>query len=186
MTSSVNEPTSRVQVLNLKTGTVSIEQVPLSQIVFPTKSVSQLTDSQISRLTRLYQKVGYVIDDTLAKWLEDFTYELHPEPEIQIWEEMAAVFEKYSKTHRLTFAHKREVLNRLLRLVKGEPLKDPVSLELFKLLNQERASKFFIRPYKSQAPWENIDYKLMAQIYTKYVERHQVGIHENKDDFLSL
>lgn len=187
MSSSLNQPSLRMQVLNLNTGAVSVEQVPMSSIVTPSKSVSELTDSQISRLTRLYQKVGYIIDRNLEKWIKDFTYEFHPEQEIQLWEEISTAFESYNKTHKLTFAKKRQVVGKLIRLVGGEELNDSVSLELLKLLNKEQASTFFIRPSKSQQLWDNIDYFLLAQIYTEYVERHQVGSQENKDElFVTL
>ncbi|HEY9610918.1 HNH endonuclease signature motif containing protein [Allocoleopsis sp.] len=186
MTSS-NEPSWKVEALNLKTGKVTIEQVPLSQMVTPSKPVSELTPCQISRLTRLYQKVGYLIDEKLSTWIYDFTYELHPEREIQIWEEMAAVFEKYNKTHKLAFSSKREILRLLLGLLGGEQPKDSVSLELVKLFKQQQASSFCIRPHKPLTSWENINYKMFAQIYTAYVERHQIKIHDNKDElFVTL
>jgi hypothetical protein len=51
-----------------------------------------------------------VLNANLADWLRDFTYEFQPEQEILIWEDIAAVFEKYNKTYRLTFPQKREVL----------------------------------------------------------------------------
>lgn len=187
MSSFLNEPSLRMQVVNLNTGAVSIEQVPLSKTVLPSNPVSELTDSQVSRLTRLYQKIGYVIDRTLEKWIKDFTYEFHPEREIQVWEEMASIFEKYNKTHKLTFHQKQGVVQRLIQLVGGEKLKDSVSLELVELLKQKQAATFFIRPSNSQQFLDNIDYRMLAQIYTEYVERHQVGIHDNQDDlFVTL
>ncbi len=182
MSSSFNEPSFRMQVVNLNTGVVSIEQVPFGQIVTPGKSVSQLSDTQVNRLTLLYQKIGFIIDESLEKWIKDFTYEFHPEREIQVWEEIAAVFEKYNKTHKLTWDKKRQVVGKLIRLVGGEELKDRVSLELAKLLKEKQDSTFFIRPSKSQQPWGNIDYQMLAQVYTEYVERHQVGIQDNKDE----
>jgi hypothetical protein len=186
MTSS-NELTWTVKALNPRTGEVTIEQVPLSQMVTPSKPVSELTPGQISRLTRLYEKVGYLIDEKLSKWIHDFTYEFHPEREIQIWEEIAAVFKKYNKTHLLTFPQKQEILRLSIRLTGGEQLNDSVSLELVKLFKQQQASSFFVRPHKPLNFTENIDYKMFSQLYTAYVERHQVGIHDNKDDlFVTL
>jgi hypothetical protein len=79
MSSSLNEPSLSLRVLDMKTGAVSIKEVLLSKITFHSHSVSELTDSQVERLTRLYQKVGYVIDRTLENWIKDFTYDLHPE-----------------------------------------------------------------------------------------------------------
>ncbi len=185
--SSFNEPSLRMQVVNLNTGAVSVEQVPLSNIDIPSNPVSELTDSQISRLTRLYQKVGYVIDRTLEKWIKDFTYEFQPEREIQVWEEIGAAFESYNKTHKLSFAKKRQVVRKLIQLVGGEELNDSVSLELLKLLNKKQSETFFIRPSKSQQLWDNIDYQMLAQIYTEYIERHQVGSQDNKDElFVTL
>ncbi len=176
-----------MQVVNLNTGAVSIEQVPMGQIVTPSKSVSELTDSQVSLLTKLYEKVGYVVDGSLEKWIKDFTYEFHPEREIQVWSEIAAAFELYNKTHKLTFAQKQQAVGKLIQLVGGEELKDSVSRELLKLLEQEQAATFFIRPSKSQQLWNNINYQMLAQIYTEYVERHQLGSQDNKDElFVAL
>ena len=187
MTSSLKEPTRRVKALDLSTGEVTIKQIPLSQMVFPSQPVSLLTGDQISRLTKLYQKVGYLIDETLELWVKDFRYEFQPDREIQIWEEMATVFEKYNKTHPLSFAQRRDVLNRLIQIVGGEELQDPVSRELVKLFKQEQASRFFIRPHKPQASWGNIDSAMFASIYREYVKRHPVGVHENIDDlFVTL
>ncbi len=148
----------------LATGQVSIEQVPLSQMVTPSKPVSELTSGQISRLTRLYQQIGYVIDETLEKWINDFTYEFHPEREIQVWEDMAAVFETYNKTHQLTFLEKREIVRLLVPVAGGEKPKDSVSRELAKLFQQVQASKFFIQPHKPLAPWENFVARRYPQI----------------------
>lgn len=185
MSSKVNEPSWRVQVFNLETGILSIEQVPVSKIVLPSKPVSQLTPIQVSRLTRIYHKVGYVIDPTLGKWLKDFTYEANPEQEIQIWEEIAIVFDRYNKTHQLTLTHKHEVVKKLIQLVGGEKLDDAVSRELLRLLKQERASKFFIRPYKPLAEQVSIDYKKVARVYQEYVSRHNLGIDDNKDELIA-
>ncbi|MEP0835544.1 HNH endonuclease [Microcoleus sp. AS-A8] len=149
-------------------------------MVLPSQPVSELTSGQISRLTKLYQKVGYLIDETLEKWVKDFRYEFQPDREIQIWEEMAIVFEKYNKTHPLSFAQRRDVLKRLIQLVGGEELQDPVSIELVKLFKQEQASRFCIRPHKPQASWGNIDSAMFAHIYREYVKRHPVGIHDSK------
>ncbi len=187
MSSSLNEPSMRMQVLDMNTGNVSIEQVPFSQIEISGKSVSELTDSQLKRLTFLYQKVGYVIGKSLDKWIKIFTYDLHPEREIQVWEEIGAVFEKYNKTHKLTLPQKLEVVNKLIRLVGGEELNDSVSLELIKLLRHRYAETFFIRPINSQQPWNNIDYRMLSKIYNAYIERHHVGIQDNKDElFVTL
>jgi N6-adenosine-specific RNA methylase IME4 len=41
---ALNEPSLRMQVVNLNTGAVSIEQVPVSNIVTPSNPVSELTD----------------------------------------------------------------------------------------------------------------------------------------------
>jgi hypothetical protein len=185
MTASFQEPTRRVRALDLSTGEVTIKQIPLSQMVLPSQPVSELTSGQISRLTKLYQKVGYLIDETLELWIKDFYYELQPEREIQIWEEMAIIFEKYNKTHPLNFAQRREVLNRLIQIVGGEEGKDPVSRELVKLFKQEYASRFCIRPHKPPAPWGNIDSAMFALIYREYLERHPAGIHENIDDLFA-
>lgn len=184
MPSEINEPIEpslRMRLLNLDAGTYSVEQVPLSQIAPRTIPVSRLTTSQVKRLTRIYKKFAYLIYQTLETWLRGFTYDLHPETEILVWESLTVVFSRYNNTYRLTLAQKREIARRLLRLVVGEQLSDSVSLELVDFLKQEQASKFLIRPNKPLAPWENIDYKMFAQIYTEYVERHQVGIHDNKD-----
>lgn len=187
MTASLKEPTWRVKALDLSTGEVTIKQIPLSQMVFPSQPVSELTCDQISRLTKLYQKVGYLIDETLELWINDFRYEFQPDREIQIWEEMATVFEKYNKTHPLSFAQRREVLNRLIQIVGGEEPLDPGSRELVKLFKQEQASRFWIRPHKPSASWGNIDSAMFASIYREYVKRHPVGIHENIDElFVTL
>lgn len=179
MSSNSNSPSFRAQVFNLNTGTFSIKQVPLSQTVFPCKKVSELTPIQISRLTKAYYKVGYVLNANLADWLRDFTYEFQPEQEILIWEDIAAVFEKYNKTSRLTFAQKREVLKRLIKLVEGETPEDSASRELLTLLSQEQAAKFCIRPYKPLPP-SKLDYRMLAQAYQEYEKRHQVKIHSDK------
>jgi predicted restriction endonuclease len=185
--SSFNEPSLRMQVVSLNTGDVSIEQVPLGQIEISGKSVSELTDSQLKRLTFLYQKVGYVIDKSVEKWIKIFTYDLHPEREIQVWEEIGAVFDKYSKSHELTFALKQQVIAKLILIVGGEELNDSVSLELAKFLKEKQDSTFFIRPSQSQQPWNNIDYRMLAQIYNVYIERHNIEIQENTDDlFVTL
>ncbi len=185
MSSSLNEPSLLMNVLSLNTGAVSIEQVPLSKITFHSHSVSELTDSQVERLTRLYQKVGYVIDRTLENWIKDFTYDLHPEREIQVWEEIGAVFENYNKTHKLTLPQKLEVVRKLIRLVGGEKLKDSVSLELIKLLKQRQAATFFIRPIKSQQPWDNIDCRMLVKIYNEYIERHKLENQDDRDDLFA-
>src|SRR4028118_1656036 len=187
MSSNFNEPSLRAQVFNLDTGTVSIEQVPCHQIVQASTPVSELTSVQVSRLTRIYRKVGYVIDEKLSDWLKDFTYDFHPEREIQIWEDIATVFSRYNKSYQLTFAQKREVVKRLVRLVGGEKLEDFVSVELAKLLQQEQADQFFIRPNKQLSFGENLDFRRFAQIYQEYVSRHGVSSDDNKDDlFVAL
>lgn len=67
-----------MQVVNLQTGAVSIEQVPVSKMVRFRKPVSELTDSQVERAKRLYPQVGYVLGKTLEQWIQGFTYDLHP------------------------------------------------------------------------------------------------------------
>ncbi|HEY9633755.1 MAG TPA: hypothetical protein V6D14_10135 [Coleofasciculaceae cyanobacterium] len=187
MSSSLSEPSLRTQVLNLDTGAISVEQVPLNTIDIPSRPVSKLTDSQVKRLARLYPKVGYLIDRTLEKWIKDFTYDLHPEREIQVWEEIEAVFDKYKKNHNLTLPQKLEVVRKIIRLVGGEELNDSVSLELTKLLRQRHAATFFIRPINSQQPWDNIDYRMLSKIYNVYIKRHHIRVQDNTDDlFVSL
>ncbi len=187
MSSSFNEPSLRMQVVNLQTGAVSIEQVPVSKMVTASHPVSALTDSQVSQATRLYQQVGYVLCRTLEQWIQGFTYDFHPEQEIQVWSEIGAAFESYNKTHKLTLAKKQQVVRRLIQLVGGEEFNDSVSRELLKLLNKSQAATFLIRPSQSQQPWDKIDYQMLAQIYTEYVERHQAVSQENKDElFVTL
>ncbi|MBD1808541.1 HNH endonuclease [Microcoleus sp. FACHB-SPT15] len=187
MSSNFNEPSLRAQVFNLNTATVSIEQIPCHQMVKPSTPVSELTSVQVSRLTRIYHKVGYVIDEKLSDWLKDFTYDFHPEREIQIWEDIAAVFARYTKSYQLTLTQKREVVRRLIKLVGGEKQEDSVSVELLKLLQQEQADKFFIRPNKQLSLGENLDFRRFAQIYQEYVSRHGVSSDDNKDDlFVAL
>jgi hypothetical protein len=183
MSSNFNEPSLRTQVFNLDTGTVSIEQVPCHQMVQASRPVSELTSVQVSRLTRIYRKVGYVIDEKLSDWVKDFTYDFHPEREIQIWEDIAAVFARYNKSYQLTLTQKREVVQRLIKLVGGEKLEDSVSVELARLLQQEQAAKFFIRPNKQWFFGENLIFRRFAQIYQEYVSRHRVSSDDNKDDF---
>ena len=183
MSSNFNSPSLRTQVFNLDTGTVSIEQVPCHQMVQASRPVSELTSVQVSRLTRIYRHVGYVIDEKLSDWVKDFTYDFHPEREIQIWEDIAAVFARYNKSYQLTLTQKREVVQRLIKLVGGEKLEDSVSVELARLLQQEQAAKFFIRPNKQWFFGENLIFRRFAQIYQEYVSRHRVSSDDNKDDF---
>ncbi len=187
MSSSSNKPSLRRQGVNLNAGAVSIEQAPYGQIVTSSKNVRDLSDIPFNRLARLYQTVGYVIDESVEKWITDFTDEVNLEPEIQVWEQIAVIFDKYNKTHRLTLPQKRGVVKRLIRLVGGERMRDSVSLELLELFQKERASTFLIRPSKSQQLWVNIDAQMLAQIYTEYVQRHQLGSQDNNTDlFVAL
>jgi hypothetical protein len=188
MSSSLNEPSLRMQVVNLQTGAVSIEQVPMSKMVTAKKPVSLLTDSQVEQATQLYPQVGYVISRTLEQWIQGFTYDFHPEQEIQVWSVIGAAFEIYNKTHHLSLIQKRKVVRRLIQLVGGEELDDSLSLELLKILNQSQEVPTFVsRLSQPQQPWDKIDYQMLAEIYTEYVERHPGVIQDDKDElFVTL
>ena len=186
--SSLNEPSLRMQVVNLQTGSVSIEQVPVSKLVRSQKPVSELTDSQVEQATQLYPQVGYVLGKTLEQWIQGFTYDFHPDREIQVWSVIGAAFEIYNKTHQLTLTKKQQVVRRLIQLVGGEEFDDSLSLQLLKILNQSQEVATFVSRLKQpQQPWDRIDHQMLAEIYTEYVERHPEVIPENNDElFVTL
>ncbi|NER19831.1 MAG: HNH endonuclease [Symploca sp. SIO1B1] len=180
--SSLNKKSLRAQVININTGEVSIKQIPMEHIVTRSQSISKLTDSQISRVTRLYEKVGYLVSISIEKWIEGFTYDLHPEQEIKVWEIISAVFEDYNIVHNLNVDQKQEIIKKLIFIVGGEKLNDSVSLELNKLLKAKKYSKFWVDLSQLHKSWKDIDYQMLAQIYTEYCKRHPVVSQSNKDE----
>lgn len=95
-----------------------------------------------------------------------------------MWSVIGAAFEIYNKAHQLTLAKKQQVVRRLIQLVGGEEFDDSLSLELLKILNQSQVETS-VRSFKQpQQPWDKIDYQMLAEIYTEYVERHPEVIQE--------
>lgn len=181
MLSESDEPSLLCKVINLSTGAVSIEQVSVNKMLPRSTSVSKLTRRQIKRAKEIYPRVGYLINQTLNGWIKGFTYDLHPEREIQFWESLATIFEKYNNSYQLTINEKRGIIYKLMKLMVGEKLQDGISRELVRLLVEEQATKASIQRDKQPIPEESIDYRMLALVYQEYSKSHKLRTHDDVD-----
>ena len=86
-----------------------IEQVAPSKLRPGPIRHDELPADLVARITKLHDTFQDVDPTPLAKWLDDFKRDEHPDREVEIYEAMARAYTEYCRGRTLTEDAKREV-----------------------------------------------------------------------------
>jgi hypothetical protein len=95
-----------------------------------------LTDDQMERVKFLQKTFNDVDPSPLDKWVEDFKRDANPEPELKIWESMAATFNAFVTNKQLNLEAKKEVYQVVL-FRSGAPDEEVLKHLKVKILSEE-------------------------------------------------
>ena len=110
---------------------------------------SQLPDAQVERIRKMEPIFAEVYPRSHEEWLDGFQRDLDPEPEIVIWEAMAAAYQGYTGKRSLSKDAKLEVFGLLLVRSAGD---EPSTLAGAKLKHLSRAEAEEVLHLYSAAP----------------------------------
>jgi hypothetical protein len=75
---------------------------------------ASLPDSLVTRVQKFEPVFAEVYPQTHEQWLEGFQRDADPEPEVAIWESIAAAYQKFTQERNLSLDAKREAFGLLL------------------------------------------------------------------------
>ena len=78
---------------------------------------SSLPENLVKRLKKLYPSISEILSyHSVDEWVDEFCYDMHPEREIRIWENMIEVLESCCKTYGIrNKKYKLEIFNKILK-----------------------------------------------------------------------
>ncbi len=68
-----------------------------------------LTEDQTARLRRIHETFAEVDGFTFEQRLDGFKRDMNPDRELEVWERLAAVYERFCASRQLSLDAKREV-----------------------------------------------------------------------------
>ena len=108
---------------------------------------AQLPPYLIKRVRAFEPVFADVYPITHEKWIEGFRRDVHPEREIEIWEQSASAFSQFTSGRHLSLEVRKEVLG-LLLFRSGATAEDTLKHVKLKYLSQEEAREL-ISLYKA-------------------------------------
>jgi len=91
------------------------EQVDLESLKRGPVRRASLSDVQLARIRRFHEILAEIDGFTLEQRVDGFKRDLNPDSEIEVWEAVAAAFERFCAARRLTHEAQRDVYSLLLR-----------------------------------------------------------------------
>jgi hypothetical protein len=92
----------------------------------------ELPPALVLRIEGIRSALDEVYPQSMAKWLDGFQRDVHPESEVVWWERLARCYTEYNSSQDINAEQRRALFNAILKLLLGSPEKE-IGLDLAKL-----------------------------------------------------
>lgn len=87
----------------------------------------ELPPALVTRIEAIRSELDEVYPQSLAKWLDGFQRDVHPESEVLWWERLTRCYTEYTRSHDIDAEQREALFNVILKLLLGSPKEEIAS-----------------------------------------------------------